>query len=491
MSITILLTTNIIFLAILGFFLIKNRQHIKLLKKQLSKAELKFLAEQQKYRQLQEQVSFSMLFDTLTELPSVQVFEDRLTQTINQSKRHALMFAVMCLDIDKFKMINEAFGSEVGDELLRAVAKRLQISIRQLDTLSRFSDDEFILLLPQLTKTETAIYIAQRLLEAISKPFRVQDQDLFITASIGIAIYPVDAENGKSLLKNAQSALSQAKIHGQNAFQFFQSDMQKQSLRELMLSSSLKDPSTYKQFLFYYCPQINTSTQKLIGVDLIPQWQHPEFGMIHTEELTYLLETSRHNLEIDEWICRCALTQFKKWNELGKQLEFITINIALRQLESSQFIYKISQLLQELQLSPNCLVLAIAEGSVLTRFEAIEKSLNMLKHLGVKIAIAHFGSGQLSLQHIKKLAMDYLKIDHSLIRDMADNRESAAIVKMIIAIAKSLHITVIPEGVTCEKQKSLLSELGCDTMQGNYFGPNLIGTESILLPRRRESMVNI
>lgn len=472
-----LLLSGGIVLSIVSFLLIRNHYQLKLTQKQLSLLELHLVDEQQRRQvvvtelgDLKEKLSQQLLFDALTGLPSRQVFEDRLAQVLNQSQRHQLTFAIMFLDIDEFKIINDALGHDVGDELLKAVAERLATCIRQLDTLSRFSGDHFVLLLPQLGKTETASYIAQRLVEAVSQPFSVQGQELFITASIGIATYPIDGEDSRMLLRNADNALNQAQEHGHNGYQFYQRDMQTHSRRELILSSSLKNPDIYKQFSIVYQPQIYVETKKIIGVDAQLRWVHPELGLIHEDEFARLQETNRYSLAVDEWAFRNALAQFKQWNEQGMQLQSVSINISWRQLESSHFIYKISQILQELHLAPECLVLAVAEDSLLTKLPAVEKSLSMLKHMGVKIAIAHFGAGHLSLQHLKKLPINYLKIDRSLISDVTTNPESTAIVKMILAIAKSLQIIVIPEGVVQEEQKSLLKELGCDTMQGSYFG---------------------
>lgn len=426
---------------------------------------------------LKEKFSFQVLSDSLTGLPSRLVLEDRLSLILTQSMRYALTFALISLDIDEFKIINDVMGHEFGDSLLKEMANRLQNCVRKVDTVCRYSGDNFIILLPQITKTESIIYIAQRILLAIAEPFHIRDQDLFVTASAGIAIYPVDGSEENILLRSADSALNQAKMRGRNNYQFYRKEMHEFSRRELMLNSCLRNPEVFKEFELYYQPQINLTTKKAVGIEVILQWQHPDFGLIDTEEFMRVMEHSGKMLEIGDWILHKALVQFKEWQIRGLPLEQLFLNISFKQLESSHFIYKISEILQELNLHPKQLVLAIYENTLFVKFDQVAKSLNMLKYLGVKIAIAHFGTSHLSLNNLKKISLDYLKIDSSLIGDIVENQESQEIVRLLTSIAKNLNFALISEEVKSIEQQKILAELGCYLIQGPLYGPLLLGEE--------------
>ena len=420
-------------------------------------------------KELQKNTQREEMQDALTQLPSRKVLEDRLVQTINQSQRYHLTFGVMFLDIDSFKVINDALGYEVGDELLKKVAERLQESIRQVDTVGRFAGDEFVLILPQLSKAETAAYVAQRILDVLAQPFEIREQELFITASIGIAIFPSDGTEAKNLLQNAHNALHQAKARGRNTYQFYQEEMHALSKRELILNSSLRGASIYRDFTLHYQPQFNLATNKMTTLDVSLHWQHPDFGSISLQDFFRLAENSGKIIMIGEWMLKTALNQLSAWKKQNFPFEQIMVTISLRQLENPHFSFKISQLLQEAELEPTSLILKITEGNLLKKPELIEKSLFMLKHLGVQIAIDEFGTGNLALQHIKRLPADYIKLDKSLVEDITVNQESEAIVKMIMALAKSLQINVIANGVDTARQKRLLRDLGCQVMQGALF----------------------
>jgi diguanylate cyclase (GGDEF)-like protein len=416
---------------------------------------------------LKNQINKSTLYDALTGLPSRQLFEDRLSQTTTQSKRYNLTFGVLFLDIDGFKVINNALGYSTGDELLKQIATRLSRSMRQVDTVCRFAGDQFVLLAPQITKAETCGYIAQRVLDAVSQPFRVNDQDLFITASVGIAVYPADGDD-TSLLNNADNALNQAKSRGCNAYQFYREEMHSLSQRELILKSSLCEASIYNEFAIYYQPQVDTASKEIVSMEALLRWQHPSFGLVAAHEFLRLAENSGKIIEIGEWVLRSACEQYQKWKAADFHLKKISVNISSRQLENPHFIYKVSRILHETNIEPSSLVLEIT-GGIFHKVELLEKSLHMLKQLGVQVAIDDFGTGYLSLQQLKHFPIHYLKIDNILIQDVTRNTESEAIITMIIALARTLHLGVIAEGVETSDQKILLNKLGCDIMQGHLF----------------------
>lgn len=418
--------------------------------------------------ELKKQYDQNLLQDNLTGLSSKLVLEDRMVQAVNQSKRYQLTLGVICLDIDEFNIINSALGYDVGDDLLKEIASRLQGSVRQVDTVCRFSGDEFVLLLPQIAKAETCVYIAQRLLDTISQPFHIQDQDLFITASIGISVYPADGLDGKTLLKNANNALNQAKTRGCNIYQFYRKEMHELSQRELVLNAALRDGSIYREFTLFYQPLVNTSTKEVICMEALLRWEHPEFGLITPHDFLRLAENSGKIIEIGEWVLRTVCQQFQAWKKLNFNLTKVAVNISLRQLENPHFIFKLTQILQEMQISPDTLILEISEGAF-HKIELLEKCLTLLKNIGVKIAIDDFGTGNLSLQQLKRLSIDYLKIDRSFVQELTENKESETIIKMMIALAKGLGQDIIAEGVETREQKQQLEQWGCHVMQGHLF----------------------
>ena len=481
----------IIFLSILSAFLIIclviNIYKTKKIKILFSQAQLQILQAIENTQHIdseladvKQRILEHSLQDQLTSLANREVFEDRVNQTLMQSQRYQLTFGVLFLDIDGFKIINDALGHDFGDQLIKEASVRLRESIRQVDTVARFTGDEFVFLLPQLSKPETAAYVAQRLLDVISQPFNLDDQEIFITASIGVATFPADGDNVQTLLKNADNAMHQVKSRGRNGYQFYREEMQVLSRRELTLNSSLRSASIYRDFTLFYMPQINVETNKIIAVDVLLNWQHPDFGLISLQDFYRLADNSGKTVAIGEWMLRSALQQLKKWKAQNVYFNQIIVTVSLRQLENPNFAYKVAQILQEEKLDPACLILKISEALLLRKLDVIEKALRMLKHLGIQIAIDEFGAGHLALQHLRHFPVDYLKIDRTLIQDIKNNNESEAIVKMIISLAHSLEITVVADGVDNLMQKQLLVELGCKIMQGDLFGSTPRSAEEVV-----------
>lgn len=419
--------------------------------------------------EIKTQATDRLLYDDLTGLPNRDVFIDRMNQTISQSKRYQLSFGVLLLDIDSFRVVNDVMGHVAGDELLKEISLRLQTCVRQIDTLCRFMADTFIILLPQLTKPETAAYVARRILDAIAQPFKIEKEELYLSATIGIVTFPTDGEDVETLLRNSSNALRQAKSRARNSYLFYRDEMQELGRRELILSSDVRSESFFKQLALYYQPQINIMTQQVVCMEALLRWQHPNFGLISPLELLRLAEYCGKSMELGEWVLRQACQQFAKWKSVGFYPPCISINVSLRQLENPHFTYKLSQLLQQAQLEPASIILEISETSLTARFDLIEKTLHMLKHLGVQIAIDDFGTGSLSLTELRQFSMDYLKIDNSFVKDIATNKESETICKMIVGLANGLNIGIVAEGVETLEQKHLLRDIGCLVMQGHLF----------------------
>lgn len=468
----------IVLIIFLTYLLFSDRIHLKELKEKLTLTSLVFVQTIHQLAFLKKQVddlknnfTQNVLFDSMTGLPNRLIFEDHLEQAITEGKRFNTTFAVLFINFDELNTIKDALGLGVGDNLLKEAAVRLKSCIRKLDTLSRFNSDEFVVLLSQLNKAETAVYVAKRFLDVLSQPFKVNSEELYVTATIGIAIFPNDGEDSNTLLKNAANALHQAKHRGRNTYQFYQEDMQVLSRRELILSSNLRSHSIFQEFNILYQPQINVETKQIFSMHALLQWQHPEFGIIPIEEFIRLAENSGKISNIGEWMMGQILHDCRTWVSQGFSHCSLTSGIFLKQLENPHFIYQISQMLQEMQFDPSQLIFEVSEVMLLSNLEALEKTLHMLKHTGVQIAVNEFGKGHLALQYLKRLPFDYLKLDNTLIQDIAINNDSAAIVKMIISLAKQLKLKVIAEGVETEQQVQLLRDFGCIIMQGNIFSP--------------------
>jgi diguanylate cyclase (GGDEF)-like protein len=468
----------------LGDLLIRRHRKISNIQQQLAETENKLEDERQKFVSLNAEYSHlktdfkqNVLLDKITGLPSFKVFEDRLQQTVNQSERHQLMFAVLFLDIDDFKVINNVLGFEAGNILLKEIAERLQTCIRKVDTMCHYVSDGFTFLLPQISKPETAAYVAQRLLDVVSKPFVIMDHELFVTVSVGISTYPTDGAEPKQLLKNADIALQQAKSRGRNLYQFFHQDLYALSHRELILNSCLRGDNIYQEFVLNYQPILNAQSRAIVGMEALLRWHHPQLGLIAPQDFLRLAENNGRIGAIGEWVLRGACEQFKKWQSEGFNLSYISVNISMRQLDNTHFTYKVSQTLQELGMEPANLMLEISESMLLPKLNLVEKTLHMLKHMGVQIAIDDFGTGYLSLQHLRRFPVTCLKIDNALVQAMLLDRESEAIVKSIVGLAKSLQLESIAEGVESEKQKDHLKAAGCNVMQGYFFCRPLLAQE--------------
>jgi len=411
--------------------------------------------------------------DQLTGLTSKQLFQERLGQILSQSQRYHFIFALMMLEIDNFRVFKNVLGLEACNELLKKVAERLQSCIRPMDVACRSEGSEFAFIISQLSKPETVSYVAKRFLETISRPFLINDQEIFLTASIGITIYPNDGDKPNLLIQNVSQALSQAKEEGNNTYQFYQKEMHILSQRELLLSSSLHNTDTFRQFIIYYQPWINTKLKKIVCMEAFLHWNHPKFGLIPEEDVLRLIEKSSNMPIIGEWLLQNTCQQLQKWRASGFDPGSIAVNISLRQLENPHFTYQISKILQETKLKPHNLIFQLSEAVLMSKMSLVSKSLYYLKQLGMQICVSHFGTGNISLQHLKGLPVHFLKIDKSLVNDLTNNFEAEAIVKMIIALAKVLKIEVVVGDVETDQHKQQLNELGCYLMEGNIICPPL------------------
>lgn len=466
-------------LILLSFAFLKQKKQIEQLKKKVSEVDhIKQRSPQSEefslgLTKLNSEFPEHIPVDSLTGLPGREAFEDRLLQALNQSKRFEKSFAIVLLDIHEFHIINEAQGYEIGDKLLRDVAIRLKAVVRQIDTMTRYAGDTFIFLLPQLAMPETAAYVAQRLLDSIVQPFEIDGQQLFITASIGVAIFPSDGPDVKTLLKNANDALHQAKVHGKGRYQFYQQELHALGERELKINAFLTSNDALHKLLIYYQPHVNIKKDEVVCIQAIPFIPLSEKGLIPFSEFSKIAENCGKILEIGEWVLRNSILQFQKWHSEGFTPECLAINVTLRQIENPQFIYKVSQILQKLHMNPKQIIFEVAGDNLFSKTSSLEKAFAMLDQIGIQVAISVFALGQFALQKITKLPINYLKVDAKLIHGNNKKQDSEIIVHMIVNLAKDMRISIIADGVDNQKQKDLLEELGCEVMQGRLFGEPL------------------
>lgn len=480
MTLQFLLTISTALLAI--FFLLfyfRQQQHVKKLQSQIQFQTQDLTRANKATEQLREELNglrtrlSHTLEDPITHLVSWTLFEDRLKQNIHESERYHLTLGIMFIDIDDFKMINDALGYEIGDKLLGEVAMRLRTCIRQVDSLTRFSKDTFVILLAQLNKPETAAIVAQRILQALKEPFIVGGDELDVTVGIGIAIFPTDGQDASTLLGSADHAMHLAKEKGTHLYQFYQADMHTRSQRELALHISLSRETLFDEFLLYYQPIINVQSDTIFCMETLLHWNHPQLGLINTSELLSYAEKQHKMNNIIEWLLASACRQFIKWRSLGFKPDYLALPLLVSQLRDSQFIYHISQILQNIGFNPGLLIFDIKESTMQVPFDVLQKAFNMLKYIGIKVAIDDFGADTFALRYLKNIHVNYLKLDPTLVADLESNEQTLALIKSILYLAHNLSIEIIVKGVESEEQVRILKELGCRLLQGHLIGSPL------------------
>lgn len=422
-------------------------------------------------------------YDPLTNLPNRVMFHTLLEQSLAISQRQNQPLAVLLLNIDRFTRINETLGYRTGDLLLQEVGKRLLRSIRRSDavarhqeaesptTLSRFGGDEFTILLTSFKTVENAATVARRVLTKLAQPFHIGTQEIFITASIGISLYPNDCDNEEKLLQNAQIALQHAKENGRNTSHYFSPDMNASSAAKLTMESHLHKAIERSEFVLYYQPQIDIRQRHMVGVEALIRWQHPELGIISPADFIPLAEESGLIKSIGEWVLHTACQQHQRWREQGLPPIRMGVNLSSLQFRDQDWVMTIDNVLKEGLLEPQYLELELTEGIVMRDVEETMSTLYYLKNLGIGLAIDDFGTGYSSLSYLKRLPLDKIKIDRAFIKDLTTNAQDASITKAIIALGHSLDLRVIAEGVETEGQFWYLEEQGCDEIQGFLFSP--------------------
>ena len=430
-----------------------------------------------KEKDLSDKLSYHAHHDALTNLPNRVLFNDRLDHAIENAKRKQNELAVLFLDLDHFKQINDSLGHDVGDEILKIVSKRINSVLRSSDTLARLGGDEFTILIENINQIQESSLISQKILEVLNHPIHIEEHTLYISTSIGISLYPKDATNIKDLLKHADSAMYKAKDEGRNNFQYYSSEMTELVLDKLVIGASLRESLHNKDFIVYYQPQIDATNNKLIGMEALVRWQEPTKGLISPAEFIPLAETTGLIIAIDRFVMRTAITQIVAWYAQGLTPGILAINLSVKQLQEKDFIIFLQETIKERGCKPEWIELEITESQIITNPEQAIKVLTQISDLGIGLAIDDFGTGYSSLAYLKKLPIDKLKIDQSFVRDLPDDDEDSTITKTIIGLAKNFNLKVIAEGVETQEQKDFLLKNGCENIQGYYYSKPLPAAE--------------
>jgi len=420
-------------------------------------------------RENENNIEFLAYYDVLTQLPNRQLFRDRLQHAISMAGLSGSQVAVLFLDLDRFKKINDSLGHELGDQLLCEVARRLKLCVREIDTVARLSGDEFAIILDQVASVENVIIVAEQISAALSEVINVETYQLFITASIGISLFPRDGESVMALLKSADAAMFMAKDFGRDNYRFYTSGLNERASELLMLEGALRQAVEMNRLVLYYQSQVDLLTDKIIGVEALVRWRHPEQGMVQPADFIPLAEETGLIIPIGEWVLRQACIQGRKWQQAGFAPIRISVNMSARQFSQKNVVAMIKKILLETGLLAQYLDLEITESVLMHDVTGAIATMTQLHELGVHLSIDDFGTGYSSLAYLKRFPIDTLKIDQSFVRDIVTDPNDAAIATTIIDLARNMNLRVIAEGIEDDEQRQYLQIHGCRLGQGYLF----------------------
>jgi diguanylate cyclase (GGDEF)-like protein/PAS domain S-box-containing protein len=419
--------------------------------------------------QAQQRLQYLAHHDALTDLPNRAMFLERLEHALPRARWTKRPLAVLFLDLDRFKNINDTLGHDIGDSALRVTSERLKNCVREGDTVARLGGDEFTVLLEDIADPDDVPAIAQKILDALSRPFVVNEREFVVTTSIGISLYPSDGEDSVKLLRNADTAMYRAKDQGRNKYQFYSSEMSAKALEKFMLESSLRHALERDEFLLYYQPQVNLATGLITGVEALLRWQHPDLGMVSPIQFIPVAEETGLMKSIDEWVLQTACGQAQRWISSGLPPLSMTVNLSGTSFSEPNLVDVVARTLRQAGLAPEILELEITESVIMKNAPATIEMLQALHRMGIRLAVDDFGTGYSSLSYLKRFPIDTLKIDQSFVHDITTDADDASIVMAIIAMGHSLQLKVIAEGVETPGQLAYLHKHGCDGMQGYLF----------------------
>jgi diguanylate cyclase (GGDEF)-like protein/PAS domain S-box-containing protein len=435
-------------------------------------------------KRVEEQIEYQAYHDALTGLPNRRLFRDRLTVALAHARRLKHPLAVMFLDLDRFKVVNDTLGHSIGDELLKAIAARLQASLREEDSIARMGGDEFTVLLADLKTPDAAAKIAQKVLDTIALPVQIEGTELFITTSIGIALFPSDGDTAETLLANADHAMYRAKDAGRNSYQMFTPAMNSRALERLSLENDLRHALDRGELELHYQPQINIASGRVTGVEALLRWNRPGFGLVGPKDFIPIAEETRLIVPIGEWVLREACRQAREWQGDRESGFRMAVNLSPRQFQHSDLPQVIAAALEHSGLTPSDLELEITESLAMQNTSRTIATLHRLREMGVQIAIDDFGTGHSSLNYLRSFPIDSVKIDQEFVQEIEGSAPDRAIVSAVIGMARGLRLRVTAEGVETPEQLEFLREQGCEEVQGFLFGEPVPATA--FQPARRE-----
>lgn len=418
---------------------------------------------------LEEKLLYLANYDVLTELPNKNLFIDRLNQTLARAEYNKRLVTILSIDIDKFSFINDTFGSGTGDKLLQEFGKRLFSLLREGDTVARIGSDEFGVSLIDIASFEDTVMLAEKIMESIRQPFRIDGEEIILTTSIGISCYPQDGKDASELLKNSNMVMLKAKASGMNNYQFYTDDINKKAAEFVRLEGRLFNALKNDEFLLYYQPYFDTYTTEMSGMESLLRWNSPEFGLISPGEFIPVLEETGLIVSVGQWALKTACRQLREWQDKGYRTVPVAVNFSAVQFRQKDLADLLEKTIGESRIDPQMLSFEMTESAFMQDVEFTKSVLDRIKKSGIHINIDDFGTGYSSLSYLKKLPIDNLKIDISFVRGIADNRDDRAIASAIISMAHNLNMKTIAEGVETEEQLKILRQLGCDMIQGFYF----------------------
>lgn len=439
----------------------------------------------------EQQLEFHANHDSLTGLANRNLLNDRINQALAQARADNLMVGVLLLDLDRFKLVNDGFGHSPANELLKSVAHRLNQSVRDTDTVARLGGDEFVVVVSRLQTADDLSLVAGKILRALNQPFIMEGKEIFVTASVGAALYPRDGDHGEALLRNADVAMYRVKEHGRNNYRFYTPEMTHMAIDRLDMEGNLRRALERDELLVYYQPLVSLASGEIVGAEALARWNHPRIGMIQPGEFIPLAEDTGLIIPLGQLLLRQACRDLAGWQAEGLPPLKIAINLSARQFRQDDLVSSIRSILDSTQIEGSCLTFELTESMVMHDVENTLVTLRELKQLGATIALDDFGTGYSSLSYLKRFPIDTLKIDRSFVRDIHQDQDDAAIAHAVIAMAHKLGIKVIAEGVECLEQLDLLREFSCNHIQGYYFSRPVPAAEFTLLLKQGRKLTDL
>jgi diguanylate cyclase (GGDEF)-like protein/PAS domain S-box-containing protein len=437
------------------------------------------------HKDYEQRLEFLAHHDALTLLPNRILFQERCAASLNRAKRLGHTVAVLFIDLDRFKTINDSLGHAIGDQLLKQVAERFTACLRASDTVARLGGDEFAVLLDDLPTSQSASVAAQKLLDSFGQPFNVAGHELFTSASIGIACFPQDGGSIEDLLRNADAAMYRAKEHGRNAYQYFSVEMNAQAFESLMMANSLRQAMERDQLRVVYQPVVDLHSGKVTGLEALARWNHPDHGEIAPERFIPVAEATGMIGPIGQWVLDTALRQLRAWQDAGLGDLKMAVNLSARQLARPEFVREVDDSLRRSRVAPKFLVLELTESAMMQYPERVRRVLMQLHEMGVTVAVDDFGTGYSSLSYLKQFPIDYLKIDKSFVAGVPGDADDMAISRAVIAMGRQLNLRLVAEGVETTPQLEFLRAEGCHEAQGYHYSRPIPPADVELFLRRQ------